>query len=272
MDAPCWRLIFSPPARGAWNMAADEALLDAVALGESPPILRLYAWSPPCLSIGRSQPFAEVDSTRLRERGWEAVRRLTGGRAVLHADELTYALLFPAAHPLARGGVLASYRRAAAALLASLRLLGVDASMSGAANSRALASEAVCFERPSDYEILAGGKKIIGSAQARQRGAVLQHGSLPLFGELTRVTQVLRFGDEAARRAAAERLRNHAATLEEAAGEKFSWETAADAFVRAFEQELGFCFKRDSLSPSESRRVSVLEKEKYARASWTERI
>jgi lipoate-protein ligase A len=271
MDA-CWRLILSPPERGAWNMAADEAILDAVGRGESPPTLRLYAWSPPCLSLGRSQPSDDVDFPRLRAFGWDAVRRLTGGRAVLHADELTYAVFFPANHPLARGGVLDTYRRLAKGLLAALRDLGVLAEMSGAADSRALATKAVCFETPSDYEIVANGKKLLGSAQARQRNAVLQHGSLPLYGDLTRVIQALRFEGESERRDAALRLRAHAATLEDVLGRRIPWKTAANAFVRGFTREMGFCFDNGTLSPAESREASRLRKEKYALVSWTERI
>ena len=85
-----WRYLITPPARGAWNMAVDEAVLETTSRGEALPTLRLYAWSPACLSLGFAQSFKDVDVTRLKAHGWEVVRRTTGGRAILHVDELTY--------------------------------------------------------------------------------------------------------------------------------------------------------------------------------------
>ena len=77
-----WRLLITAPARGAWNMVVDEAILEHIGSGAALPTLRLYAWDPACLSLGHAQPFADVDRARLQERGWEVVRRATGGRAV----------------------------------------------------------------------------------------------------------------------------------------------------------------------------------------------
>src|SRR5512142_2493749 len=88
-----WRLLITAPARGAWNMAVDEAMLEHIGRGESMPTLRLYAWEPACLSLGQAQPYADVDRIRLRQRGWDVVRRPTGGRAILHTDELTYSIV-----------------------------------------------------------------------------------------------------------------------------------------------------------------------------------
>ena len=87
-----WRLLYTPPSSGAWNMAVDEAILEHIHRGESQPTLRLYAWEPACLSLGHAQSFADVDMKRVKERGWEVVRRVTGGRAILHTDELTYSV------------------------------------------------------------------------------------------------------------------------------------------------------------------------------------
>src|SRR5512139_3352251 len=111
-----WRLLITPPTHGAWNMAADEAILEHIGRGESLPTLRLYAWTPACLSLGHAQPFADVDVARLRERGWEVVRRLTGGRAILHTDEITYSVVGSGDVPALAGSVLESYRRLARAL------------------------------------------------------------------------------------------------------------------------------------------------------------
>ncbi len=245
-----WRLLMHPPAAGAWNMAVDEAILEAVGRGESPPTLRLYAWSPPCLSLGRNQPAALVDEERLRAKGWHWVRRPSGGGAILHTDELTYAVIAPADHPLMRGGVLASYRRIAAALVDALRALGVPAEVAGSAAEHAPAPD-VCFTRPSDYEIHVGGRKILGSAQARRGGAVLQHGSLPLWGDLGRIAEALRFEDEAARRAEAASVRQKAITVAEALGREVEWAEVARAFRIAFAGSLGTTFQWGVLTPSE---------------------
>ncbi len=100
---------------GAWNMAVDELILEHIGRGASLPTLRLYSWQPPCLSLGHAQPFADVDVHRLEERGWEVVRRPTGGRAILHTDELTYSVIAPTDEPRVAGSILESYNRLAQA-------------------------------------------------------------------------------------------------------------------------------------------------------------
>lgn len=254
-------------------MAADEAILEHIYRGESKPTLRLYAWHPPCLSLGYAQPFGDVDVARLRARGWDVVRRATGGRAILHTDELTYSVTGSADDPILAGGVLESYNRLSRALLFAVRELGLPVEVkehAQQANSQNL--NPICFEVPSTYEITVNGKKLIGSAQARKKEGVLQHGSLPLTGDLTRICDALVFEDESARERAKERLLARAATVESALGMEKAWETAAQAFVRGFEAELGIQFEREEMSPSEIQRTEELVKEKYAHASWTERI
>ena len=267
-----WRLITATAARGAWNMAVDEAILEHIGRGESLPTLRLYAWEPACLSLGHAQPFADVDVARLHERGWEVVRRATGGRAILHTDELTYSVTGSAEEPVLTGGVLESYNRLAEALLLAVKSLGVPVEMkAGKANGEGVPNP-VCFEVPSTYEITANGKKLIGSAQARKKEGVLQHGSLPLTGDLRRICHVLKFKDESAREDAAKRLLERATTVESALGRIVSWEEAARAFIHAFEEQLGLCFEKGDLSDSESRRAEELVREKYDHPSWTERV
>ncbi len=267
-------MIITPPAAGAWNMALDEAILESVAVYHSPPTLRLYAWEPPCLSLGYAQPLADVDIAALKEMGWDLVRRPTGGRAILHTDELTYSVIAPQNEPRVAGTILESYRRLSAALLAALKILNLAAvaDKEYALPNGAQVNGAVCFEVPSNYEVTVNGKKLIGSAQARRMKGVLQHGSLPLHGDLTRITQVLHYEDEAKRSVAAQRLLDHAATIEMLRGDKPTWDEAADAFSRAFSAVLGI--KLDAASPTalELQRTSQLVREKYNHASWTERV
>lgn len=268
-----WRLLITPAARGAWNMAVDEAILEAAGRGDVPPTLRLYAWEPPCLSLGYAQPFSDVDLGRLQVRGWDVVRRPTGGRAILHTDELTYSVTAPMDEPIVAGSLLESYNRIAAALIHAARSVGLSVEVKEAVPGvQSHAAGPVCFEVPSAYEITVGGKKLIGSAQARRREGVLQHGSLPLTGDLGRITQALSFPDEAARQRAAERLLARAATVETALGRTVTWDTAAQAFVRAFETVLGLRLEAGELSPAERQRADELVREKYAHVSWTQRV
>jgi lipoate-protein ligase A len=265
-----WRLLDTPPSNGAWNMAVDESILERIGRGEASPTLRLYAWHPPCLSLGRAQSFNDADAPRLKANGWEVVRRLTGGRAILHTDELTYSVIGSADEPAFAGGVLESYNRIAQALLFAVRELGLPVEMKAGHVSSAI--NPVCFEAPSAYEIIVNGKKLIGSAQARRRDGVLQHGSLPLAGDLTRVCQALTFTNEAERELAAQRLLKRATTMASAWGEEINWETVAQSYVRGFETQLGIRFEREELSASESERADELVEKKYANPAWTERI
>lgn len=268
-----WRLLITSARQGAWNMAVDEAILEAVGKGDSLPTLRLYAWEPPCLSLGYAQPFSDVDLSRLEAWGWEVVRRPTGGRAVLHTDELTYSVIAPPHDPIVAGSLLESYNRIAAALVYAVRSLGLAVEVKEVTpGANAHAPGAVCFEVPSAYEITVGGKKLIGSAQARRREGVIQHGSLPLTGDLRRITQALSFPDEATRSRAAERLLGRAVTVETALGRPVTWEMAAQAFVWAFETVLELQFAPAELSISEQRRADILVQEKYAHPSWTQRV
>lgn len=267
-----WRLLITPPARGVWNMAVDEAILEHAGFDDSLPTLRLYAWDPACLSLGHAQPFSDVDMSRLKERGWQVVRRPTGGRAILHTDELTYSVIAPDNDPNVAGTVLESYNRLAQALLLAVKNLDLPVEMKEGKTDGHSTSNPICFEVPSTYEITVDGKKLIGSAQARKRDGVLQHGSLPLTGDLARICQVLVFENESAREDASRRLLGRAATVESALGRAISWEDAAQAFLHAFESQLGLSLKRGELSESESKRADELVKEKYDHLSWTQRV
>jgi len=269
--ADIWRLLITPPARGAWNMAVDEAILEAAGRGDSLPTLRLYAWKPACLSLGYAQSSQDVDVRRLKANGWEVVRRATGGRAILHTNELTYSVTAPPDEPRVLGSVLESYSRLAGALIAALRALGLPVEVEEHAAPASAAKGPVCFEVPSAYEIVVGGKKLVGSAQARKKEGVLQHGTFPLSGDLTRITQALVFPDEQARAAAAQKLLARATTAESVTGQVIAWETAAQAFVNAFERELGLTFERGQLSEGEKARAEELVQIKYDHPAWAER-
>lgn len=165
-----WRLIKSKPLIGAMNMALDEAILEFVGKKNSPPTLRLYAWEPPCLSLGYAQPYADVDEQALKSLKWDVVRRPTGGRAILHTDEITYAIIAHQDEPEMEGGILESYRRLSKGLLQALAILNIHATADKEYQipPGIQKNGPVCFEVPSNYEITVDGKKLIGSAQARR--------------------------------------------------------------------------------------------------------
>ncbi len=264
--------MYTLPASGAWNMAVDSAILEAVGDEKTLPTLRLYSWDPPCLSLGYAQPISDVNQAGLHARKWDIVRRPTGGRAILHTDELTYAVIGPKREPRLAGGVLESYQRLSLALLKALHTLGLPVQTISKAKSDIDREQPVCFEYPSDYEITVEGKKLIGSAQSRKKEGVLQHGTLPLWGDLTRITQVLCFSNEEKRSLAATRLLAKATTVETVLGYRISWEKAAEAFMEAFQETLNIEFIFGDLTSEEEQRAQELVNEKYAQPSWTERI
>ena len=173
-----WDLLEDPARPGAENMARDLALAEAAGSGLRPPVLRLYGWDPPAVSIGRNQrPAAACDPDACAAEGWDVVRRPTGGRAVLHGrDEVTYAVALPLA--LAPEGVTAAYAWIGQALAAAYRRLGVPVDV--AEGRRLDQRTGACFDAPAAHELVCRGRKVAGSAQVRRDGYLLQHGSLPL--------------------------------------------------------------------------------------------
>jgi lipoate-protein ligase A len=272
-----WRLIITPPSKGAWNMALDEAILDSVRRDEVRATLRLYAWQPACLSLGYAQSVNDVNLKALQENGWDLVRRPTGGRAILHTDELTYSVIGPPDDSRLSGSVLESYRCLSQALLHSLHLLNVPAEaheiiLNPGGQQPVKDNNPVCFEVPSNYEIIVDNKKLIGSAQARKRDGVLQHGSLPLFGDLTRIVRVLNYDSEEIQQEAANRLLARAITVEGIINQKLAWETAAQAFIQSFQEVLNLKLVYENATPQEEQRAIELMNEKYAHISWTNRV
>jgi lipoate-protein ligase A len=246
-------------------MAVDEALVEghAAAARPSPPTLRLYAWSPPALSLGRHQGAAASHHPEaLRARGIDLVRRPTGGRAVLHDAERTYSVTGPLGRAPFAGGVLDTYLRIAAALAAALRGLGLAPSIEERRPGPPSTDDpagASCFEATSTHEIHVGGLKLVGSAQLRRRGAFLQHGSIPL--RLDRAALGAVFG----RPAGAGRFTD----LERLAGREIPLSRLDRALIGAFESCFEVRLERGTLTPREAQRAAQLRCWKYDSATWT---
>ncbi len=266
-----WRLIVDPARDGAANMAIDEAILMAVGRGDVPPTLRLYRWEPACLSLGYSQHANDVDMERIAARGWHVVRRQTGGRAILHTDELTYSVTLPIVHPLVTGTIVDSYRRLSGALMAAVQQIGLD-TRADKRTEGAKAAGPVCFEVPSDYEITAGGKKLVGSAQVRKQDAALQHGTLPLYGNVTRICDALVFPDETARDTAKDRVVRRATTLSAALDRDVTWDQAAQAVRDAFAERFSLALEETRLTLDEARCAEELRLARYTADEWNRRM
>ena len=170
------RVILDGARTGEANMAADRRLLDGHRPGDDP-VLRLYRWDPPAITVGYNQNLEDFDAAAARAAGYDVVRRPTGGRAILHADELTYAVVGSSPGPLFGDSLHAVYMTINRALVAFLAELGLAAEISEG-EDRADARGLVCFRSAGRYEIGVAGRKVVGSAQRRTRGCFLQHGSI----------------------------------------------------------------------------------------------
>jgi lipoate-protein ligase A len=253
-------------------MAIDEAILEAVAAGDVPPTLRFYGWDPPCLSLGRGQPWDEADLDRCAELGWTVVRRPTGGRAILHTDELTYSVCAPKTEPRVAGKVLESYQRLSYALAHGLKLMGLDPYRARTYYTDQGDPGPACFDGPSDYEITIGQRKLVGSAQMRRQGVVLQHGTLPLSGDITRVAQGLYVDLPGQRQAIALRLQYRATTLEASLARPVSFSEVEVFMRRGFAEALNLTLEAGQLSGRELDRAAAIRAEKYATEDWTMRV
>ncbi|MNK62428.1 Octanoyltransferase LipM [compost metagenome] len=170
-----WRLLPDTVGDAAWNMALDEALLESHRLGLTPPTLRFYSWEPAALSLGYAQPLGDVNLDACQKAGIAVVRRSTGGRAVLHQGEFTYAVIASEGFPASVAG---TYRMITEVLAQAIARLGVPADIAPGKLSRA--GSASCFQSATQADLVALGRKLVGSAQTRRDGAFLQHGSLML--------------------------------------------------------------------------------------------
>jgi lipoate-protein ligase A len=177
-----WSLIDETASSGAVNMAVDEYLLYRAENGHVPPVLRLYSFSPPAVTIGFHQdPARTVDMVSLARDGIDLVRRITGGRALLHAGELTYSVAAPLGSPVFSGGLQKTFLDISKAIVDALKSVGVDASISdGRSFSKIEGQSPPCLVSTSRHEVSVRGRKIMGSAQRRTSSAFLQHGSILL--------------------------------------------------------------------------------------------
>jgi len=259
---PTWRLIDVGALDGPANMALDEALLSCFDPQTSLPVLRLYGWEPPALSVGRYQDAAAALDLKLcAADGIQVVRRMTGGGIILHARELTYSLVCAPEQIGEALGVKEGFRRLCGFLLGTYQRLGLDAAFATDLNRDGAPlgqRTAFCFAGKEEYDVVVEGRKIGGNAQRRLRGAILQHGSIPLQ---SRVQQALRYLKEPAPEAAG------AVSLAEL-GQEPELAALKGMLVDAFQERLGVRLLPTALTAHEVATAAELEETKYRCHSW----
>lgn len=256
-----WRLIDSGRCDAAWNMALDEALSLEVRNGLSPSTLRLYGWDRPSLSIGCFQKTGDINVGACKSRHIPIVRRPTGGRAILHEEELTYSLSARTdEEPFCRG-LLDSYQRIGRAFSLAFARAGISVTVKERrARGRELTKSSLCFQSSSYAEILIDGKKAVGSAQKRWTDGFLQQGSIPFMRVGTLLEEIVGAHEAGLLRLSMAVLSDSAPGLDQ--------EGFKDIVVSAFEETFGVTFLRASPSEEEARLALDLSRRKYLLDSW----
>jgi lipoate-protein ligase A len=235
-------------------MARDRAILDAVAARQSPPTLRLYGWNPPCLSLGRHQIPDAANAAFCRHHGIDVVRRPSGGRAVLHHLELTYAVVAPVGVPPLPRALQEAYTLLCSSLVHACRSLGVEAHLTGGEVNLSLPgprSAVPCFQGPAGGEVVVGGRKLIGSALRAHGRAVLQHGAILLDWDGPLQAGSMGLTDD-------HELRPHVTTLTEQMGRPADRQVVEQAVVNGFAHVLGICLVPGALTDGERQRETEL--------------
>ncbi len=269
-----WRFLNTGPMDGFTNMAVDEAILEACAAGDIAPTLRFYTWSPAAVSLGYAQRIEPtIDLAQCRALGIDVVRRPTGGLAVLHEHEVAYSVVIHEDDPRAAAGVLASYLTISQALIQGLSSLDITAECLPIRRPTPLPSDAevpVCFVTPSSYEIAVEGRKIVGSAQRRVQGVILQHGSIPISLDAGKLFVLLRPLTHASSSVtAAAEYRNRMTSLEEAGGRPYDYAEVVDALSRGFADVWGVELMPGHLTREERDLSARLRATKYCSEAWT---
>jgi len=239
-------------------MAIDEAMLLAHAVGLTIPTLRLYRWSPPAVSIGLLQQIETVNENACRQLGLDIVRRPSGGGAVLHQYEVTYAIVIDGRICPEGSSVMATYRWLAKGLIAGLKRLGIEVSLPKQTHPSQQKTASFCFARLSDADLTFAGLKIGGSAQARRRQFLLQHGSIPLRLETKVIEQIFGWSGQW-----------EFTCLEEILGQEVTPDEFAEALIWGLSEALGISFTVSGLTPTELQLAEVLFQQKYSTEEWT---
>jgi lipoate---protein ligase len=246
-----WRYLVTKNNSAAKNMAIDRAVLVANSEGKTLPTVRFYTWSPPAISIGYFQGLSEeIDLEKCKEFGVEYVRRITGGGAVFHEDELTYSIVIPESHPQIPKNIMESYGRICGAVIKGLKNQGIDS-----------------VYAPIN-DILSGGRKISGNAQTRKLKTVLQHGTVLLDVDVEKMFSLLIVPNEKIRDKMIADVKQRVTSVKHIIGKYVSFDDSLDAMKKGFEEEFNVELVRGKLTEYEQDLTEKFEKECFANPDW----
>jgi len=265
-----WRLIENTTNNAFYNMAVDEAIMLLHSQKKSPPTLRFYSWGPPALSLGYfQQAEKEIDYHKCKEEGIDLVRRLTGGRAILHDQELTYSIILREDYKLLSDSIEKSYQQISRGLVRGLQALGIPAELKAVERGKKAPSghSAACFDAPSWYEVILDNKKLIGSAQRRKENTILQHGSLPIEINAEKIFSLFNYSSDQKRKKARRLFSAKSISLTKA-GYDFSFQKLQQALALGLSQALDIEFEKGELTAEEKMLAQKLAAEKYNGKKW----
>ncbi|HFQ5838823.1 TPA: biotin/lipoate A/B protein ligase family protein [Staphylococcus aureus] len=268
-----WNFINTGSKDPYYNMAMDEALLNFVSRGEIDPVIRFYTWNPATLSIGYFQRLQkEIDIDKVKEKGFGLVRRQTGGRGVLHDKELTYSVIVPESHPNMPSTVTEAYRVISQGLLEGFKNLGFDTyfAVPKTPEKRQKLKQprsSVCFDAPSWYELVVEGRKIAGSAQTRQKGVILQHGSILQDIDIDELFDMFIYKNERLKLKMKEAFVEKAVAINDISDEHITISQMEEAFEKGFKKGLNIELKPLELTEAQLAEVEELT-EKYRSDEW----
>lgn len=268
-----WNFINTGSQDPYYNMAMDEALLNFVSRGEIDPVIRFYNWNPATLSIGYFQRLQkEIDIEKVNEKGFGLVRRQTGGRGVLHDKELTYSVIVPESHPNMPSTITEAYRVISQGLLEGFKNLGFETyfAVPRSKEEREKLKQprsSVCFDAPSWYELVVEGRKIAGSAQTRQKGVILQHGSILQDIDIDELFDMFIFKNDRLKAKMKEAFVEKAVAINDISETHITLSEMEKAFEEGFKTGLNIEFKPLELSEQQLAEVKELE-EKYRSDDW----
>ncbi|MCG2182935.1 lipoate--protein ligase family protein [Staphylococcus epidermidis] len=271
-----WNFINTGSKNPYYNMAMDEALLNFVSRGEIDPVIRFYTWNPATLSIGYFQRLQkEIDIDKVNEKGYGLVRRQTGGRGVLHDKELTYSVIVPESHPNMPSTVTEAYKIISQGLLEGFKNLGFETyfAIPRSKEERDKLKQprsSVCFDAPSWYELVVEGRKIAGSAQTRQKGVILQHGSILQDIDIDDLFDMFIFKNERLKAKMKENFVQKAVAINDISNQHITLNEMENAFKSGFKKGLNIDFKPLELTEKQKEEVQELE-EKYRSEAWMHR-
>ena len=246
-----WRLLKTGANTAAKNMAIDRAVLVANSLGKVPPTVRFYQWAPPAISIGYFQSLEdEIDLINCRDLRVDYVRRITGGGAVFHEDELTYSIVIPESHKQIPKNIMESYGRICGAVVKGLSNIGIES------------------EYKPINDIITNGKKISGSAQTRKLRTVLQHGTVLMDVDVDKMFSLLKVPNEKIRDKLISDVKERVTSMKHILDGEVSFKKSASAMKKGFEEEFDVKLVTGSLTDEEEEITCKFEKECFGNKNW----